>query len=69
MPRRAKVVAVTMIVVAVGSSALVVIERTAVSAVVLVAGAVGVWWVLVRVPTRERVLAERAAAQSPPERA
>ena len=60
MPRRAKVVAVTMIVVAVTASALLV-GRPVVAAVIVAAGAVGVGWVLLRVPTRERVLARRAA--------
>jgi uncharacterized membrane protein YbaN (DUF454 family) len=56
MPRRAKVVAVSMIVLFAGGSTL--LTGGWVGAVIAVAGAVGVWYVLVRVPTRERVLAQ-----------
>ncbi len=61
MPRRAKRVAVTMIVVAVAASAVFGTENRVVAATIVAAGALGVWWVLARVPTRERVLAEGAA--------
>lgn len=60
MPRRAKVIATSMIVVACGFSAWRV-ERWWVAALMVTAGAVGVCWILWRVPTKERVLAERAA--------
>ena len=59
MPRRAKVVAVTMILVAAGASAAFAIDNRAVAAVVVVLGLVGASYVLFRVPTRERVLADR----------
>jgi uncharacterized membrane protein YbaN (DUF454 family) len=58
MPRRAKVIAVSMIVLFAGGSA--VLTGGRLGAVIAVAGAVGVAYVLVRVPTRERVLARRA---------
>jgi hypothetical protein len=58
MPRRAKVIAVSMIVLFAGGSA--VLAGGRLGAVIAVAGAVGVAYVLVRVPTRERVLARRA---------
>ena len=56
MPRRAKVVAVGSIVVAVGLSATFALEGAA-RFVVVVLGIVGVWYVGLHVPTRERVLA------------
>lgn len=59
MPRRAKVAAATSIVVAVTLSVVLAIEHQAVAAAVVGAGAVGLWYVLGRVPTRERVLARR----------
>jgi uncharacterized membrane protein YbaN (DUF454 family) len=61
MPRRAKQWAVGMIVVFAGLSA-VLLSRDAplVAAGIAALGAVGVWYVVWRVPTRERVLAERA---------
>lgn len=59
MPRRAKVWAVAMIVLAAGASVVLAIESVAVDAVVAAAASIGVWFVLFRVPTRERVLAQR----------
>jgi uncharacterized membrane protein YbaN (DUF454 family) len=61
MPRRAKVVAITMMVVAVGLSAGLVLSWLPARVVVLAAGAVGVWFVGWHIPTRERVLAAREA--------
>lgn len=63
MPRRAKVIAVSMIVVAVAISAGVAMSGAPpwTRAVVVAAGLVGVAYVTWRVPTRERVLARRAA--------
>lgn len=67
MPRRAKAFAISSIVVF-GSISLVTLrDRPPVAAVVAVALVVGVWYVALRVPTRERVLAE--GALSPAERA
>ena len=56
MPRRAKVMAISMIVVASGLSAGLLINQPVVRLVVAAAGLVGVWFVGLRVPTRERVL-------------
>lgn len=60
MPRRAKVLAVTMIGAATGASAGLAITNPAVRVSVVALGLVGAAYVLFRVPTRERVLAERA---------
>ena len=60
MPRRAKVLAVSTIVVVAGASGLFVIDNRAVGAGVLLLALVGVAFILLLVPTRERVLAERA---------
>jgi uncharacterized protein len=59
MPRRSKVVAVAMIVVVSCLSALLTVSNPAVGAAILALGAVGALYVSFRVPTRERVLAER----------
>jgi uncharacterized protein len=59
MPRRAKAMAVSMIVVAVALSVTVGIDTWPTRLVVLTLGAVGVVYVAVRVPTRERVLQKR----------
>jgi uncharacterized membrane protein YbaN (DUF454 family) len=61
MARRAKVMAVSSIVIAVGLSAGLALEGVA-RIVVLALGAVGVWFVGWHIPTRERVLALRAGA-------
>lgn len=60
MPRRAKVIAITMIVVACTLSATLGFATWTPRLVVGLAGAVGVGWILLRVPTRETVLAARA---------
>lgn len=59
MRRRAKVVAVTMILGVSLASAVFAIENTTVALIVVGVGLVGAAYVLLRVPTRERVLAER----------
>lgn len=59
MPRRAKVVAVTMIIVVSTASGVFAIGNRAVGAAVLVMGLVGALYVGFRVPTREQVLEER----------
>jgi uncharacterized membrane protein YbaN (DUF454 family) len=59
MPRRAKAMAVSMIVVAVALSVTVGIDTWPTRLVVLTLGAVGVVYVAARVPTRERVLQRR----------
>lgn len=60
MPRRAKVIACSMIVGFVGLAVLFALNQPAVRAGVAIAGAVGVAVVAWRVPTREQVLARRA---------
>lgn len=61
MPRRAKVLAVTSIVVAVTLSSVLALDG-AWRVIVIVLGVIGVWYVGIRIPTRERVLAAQAAA-------
>jgi uncharacterized membrane protein YbaN (DUF454 family) len=61
MPRRAKVVAVTMILAVATASGVFAIGNRAVGAGVVVLGLVGALYVAFRVPTREQVLAQRAA--------
>jgi uncharacterized membrane protein YbaN (DUF454 family) len=64
MPRRAKVVAVAMMLAAVSSSVVFNWGRTALVIGLVVSGLIGSAVVTWRVPTRERVLAERAALAS-----
>jgi uncharacterized membrane protein YbaN (DUF454 family) len=59
MPRRAKVMAVSMIVVAVSASTLLAIPSPVAKSITVAAGVVGCWYVGLRIPTRERVLAAR----------
>jgi len=61
MPRRAKVLAIAMLVASCGLSAGLAVDRPAVRLAIVAGGLVGVAWILWRVPTRESVLAERAA--------
>jgi uncharacterized membrane protein YbaN (DUF454 family) len=61
MPRRAKVVAVSMIALFVTLSVVLFIGSWPWRLVVLALGAIGVAYVAFRVPTRERVLEQRAA--------
>ena len=61
MPRRAKVAAITSMVLAVTLSAVLALEAPAVRAVVVAAGIVGVWYVGWRIPTREPVTGAAAA--------
>ena len=60
MPRRAKVVAIGCIVLFAGGSAAFGISNLVISALVAALGAIGVWYVAFRVPTRESVLAARS---------
>ena len=62
MPRRVKVLATSSIVVAVGLSAGLALDGAAARVSVLLLGAVGVWFVGWRIPTREAVLAARTEA-------
>jgi uncharacterized protein len=66
MPRRAKVVAIAMMLTACTLSSWALGSPVA-AAVVLGAGAVGTWYIGWRVPTREVVLAPRQRAESGPE--
>ena len=61
MPRRAKVIAIGMMLLAAGLSAVFAVGHVVVSGVIVAAAAVGTWYVVRRVPTREVVLARRAA--------
>ena len=63
MPRRAKVMAVTMILVVATASGVLAIGNRAVGAAVVALGVVGALYVTFRVPTRERVVAERERAE------
>ena len=63
MPRRAKVMAVTMILVVATASGVLAIGNRAVGAAVVALGVVGALYVTFRVPTRERVVAERQRAE------
>jgi uncharacterized protein len=64
MPRRAKLLAIGMMLTACALSSLALGSLPA-AAVILGAGAVGTWYVGWRVPTREVVLATRAPAADP----
>ena len=68
MPRRAKVVAVTMIMVVSLASGMFAIGNRAVGAGVVGLGVIGAIYVTFRVPTRERVLAERERDRERPTR-
>ena len=59
MPRRAKVMAVAMILMVSAASGLLVIGNRSVGAAVVALGLIGALYVTFRVPTRERVLAVR----------
>ena len=65
MPRRAKVVAVTMILAVSTASALLTVDHPAVGAGILALGLIGAAYVLFRVPTRERVLAAQRVTAAP----
>ena len=62
MPRQAKVFAVFSIALVCSLSAFVTIERWWIRALILAAGAIGVGWVLLRVPTRRDALTEHRPA-------
>lgn len=65
MPRRAKVLAIAMMLTACGLSAVSLGSGSPpLAAVVVLAGLFGTWYVGWRVPTRERVLADRSRAAS-----
>ena len=54
MPRRAKITAVSMMVVAISISVGLLLDSTAVRVAVVVAGLIGIWYVVWRVPTARR---------------
>jgi uncharacterized protein len=60
MPRRAKVWSITVMVIVAGASIVLTIDHLVIGAAIAALVLVGVWVIVVRVPTRERVLAERA---------
>nr|ADI17312.1 uncharacterized protein conserved in bacteria [uncultured actinobacterium HF0070_17F14]ADI17400.1 uncharacterized protein conserved in bacteria [uncultured Verrucomicrobiales bacterium HF0070_30L02] len=60
MPRRAKFLAAAMIVLFAGGSAWLV-DSGVLRSAILAAGAIGITYITLRVPSKERVLAERAA--------
>lgn len=62
MPRKAKIAAISCIVIAVALSAGLAISILWVRLLVIAVGLIGVWYVGLRVPTRENVLAEREQA-------
>lgn len=66
MPRRAKVLAISMLAVSCTISIVFAVEHLPVRAVIALAGGVGVAWILWRVPTRERVLAARSGVGAAP---
>ena len=61
MPRRAKAVAVPMILAVSAASALLALQTIALRMLVIALGLVGAVYVAFRVPTRERVLAQRSS--------
>lgn len=61
MPRRAKVWAISMMVVCAGLGIFFGVEHWAISAAIALLVAIGAAYIVFRVPTRERVLAERRA--------
>jgi hypothetical protein len=58
MPRRAKVWAIAVMVIFAGASILLTIDHLVIGAAIAALVLVGVWVIVFRVPTRERVLAE-----------
>jgi len=64
MPRRAKVVAIAMMLTACALSSLA-LQSPPLAGVVMGAGLVGTWYVGWRVPTRERILAAAAGSAGP----
>ena len=55
MPRRAKVVAISMMTVAIGISVGLLVDHLAVRIVIVAAGVIGAWYILRRVPTAPAV--------------
>lgn len=55
MPKRAKVVAISMMTVAIAISAGLLVDNTAVRSTIVAAGVIGVWYIVRRVPTAPAV--------------
>jgi uncharacterized membrane protein YbaN (DUF454 family) len=66
MSRRAKGFAIGTMVLVGGLSAFITVDHVVVTSTILVLLAIGVWYVAWHVPTRERVLAERARSNAAP---
>ena len=64
MPQKSKAIAITMMVLAVSLSIIFAITSTLVQILVGGVGIIGVWYVGVRVPTKEKVLALRDTEQN-----
>ena len=64
MPQKSKAIAITMMVVAVTLSIIFAITSTLIQILVGGIGIIGVWYVGVRVPTKEKVLAVRDTEQN-----
>ena len=64
MPQKSKAIAITMMVVAVTLSMIFAITSTLIQILVGGVGIIGVWYVGVRVPTKEKVLAVRDIEQN-----
>jgi len=64
MPQKSKAIAITMMVLAVTLSIIFAITSTLIQILVGGIGIIGVWYVGVRVPTKEKVLALRAVEQN-----
>tara|TARA_B100000214_G_scaffold130411_1_gene92713 strand:- start:708 stop:1154 length:447 start_codon:yes stop_codon:yes gene_type:complete len=65
MPQKSKVIAIAMMVIAVTLSIIFAITNTLIQILVGSVGVIGVWYVGVRVPTKEKVLALRDIEQNP----
>ncbi len=59
MPRKAKTIAISMMAFATALSIVFAIDQLGIRIIVGVVGLVGVWYVGIRVPTREKVLSQR----------
>tara|TARA_B100001250_G_scaffold353719_1_gene327179 strand:- start:126 stop:350 length:225 start_codon:yes stop_codon:yes gene_type:complete len=59
MPRKAKVIAISMMVVATALSIVLALNQLGIRFIVGAVGVIGVWYVGIRVPTREKVLSQR----------
>jgi len=64
MPQKSKAIAITMMVLAVTLSIIFAISSTVIQILVGGVGIIGVWYVGVRVPTKEKVLAQRDTEQN-----